>query len=190
MDIQRRFIMSKRTFLVLAGLLAAGPAIAGGIADDDPCADATGSTVTLTNNQTMDCVGATTANPAAAGSNATVTSPPPPLDPIRDNPGTSSDRIRGTYGNNTGTTGTVGTKGVGTPGPGVPDSAGTVRESTTGTTTRDSTTGITTRDSTVPTTGTGVTGTGGTGSVGGTGTSSTGTAGGTGGGATGGAGGQ
>ncbi|HYD32931.1 MAG TPA: hypothetical protein VEA39_00030, partial [Methylophilaceae bacterium] len=131
--------MSNRSYLLLAGLLMTPPAIAGGVTDD-PCAGATGGSVTLPNNQSIDCgAGSTVANPAAAGTNATVTAPPPSLDPIRDNPGTSTDRIRGSYGNNTGTTGTVGTTGVGTPSVGVPDSEGSVRDSTTGVTTRDST---------------------------------------------------
>ncbi|HZV61398.1 MAG TPA: hypothetical protein VFF75_03185, partial [Methylophilaceae bacterium] len=103
--------MSTRSYILLAGLLMAPPTFAGGVTDD-PCAGVTSGSVTLPNNQSIDCnPGATTANPAPAGRNATVTDPPPPLDPIRDNPGTSTDRIRGTAGNNTGTTGTVGTTG-------------------------------------------------------------------------------
>lgn len=159
--------MSKRPYILLAGLLMAPPAFSGGVTDD-PCAGVTGGSVTLPNNQSIDCnPGATTANPAPAGTDARVTAPPPPLDPIRDTPGTSTDRIRGTAGNNTGTTGTVGTTGVGTPSVGVPDSSGTVPDSAAGSS-RDSTTGVTTRDSTLPTTGadgapvrsdTGVTGT-------------------------------
>ena len=191
--------MSNRPYLLLAGLLLAPQAMAGGVVDN-PCEDAgslNGSSVTLPNNEVVQCAGGTVANPAPSGAAATVTNPPQPLDPIRDNPGTSVDRIRGTYGNAPGTTDTVGRTGIGDT-VGIPDSTGVVRgtdrhgeigvtgsdaDSRVGVTTgdipdgtvRDSTTGVTTRDSTVPTTGA----TGVTGNVG-TGTGTTGTTGGTG----------
>lgn len=183
--------MFKHRYILLAGLLTAPAAIAGGVVGN-PCENVdslNGSTVTLPNNEVVECAGSTVANPAPAGAEATVTNPPQPLDPIRDNPGTSVDRIRGGYGNAPGTTGTTGRTGIGD-SVGVPDSTGVVR----GTDTRgdvgvtgtdaDSRVGVTTGD--VPdttirsgTTGTGTdTTTGGTGSVGGAGTSSTTTTGG------------
>jgi hypothetical protein len=179
--------MSKRPYILLAGLLIAPAAMAGGVIGN-PCENVdslNGSTVTLPNNEVVECAGGTVANPAAAGAEATVTNPPQPLDPIRDNPGTSVDRIRGTYGNAPGTTGTVGRTGIGDT-VGIPDSTGVVR----GTDLRgdvgvtgsdaDSRIGVTTGDVPDTTIRSGTTGTtGGTGSAGGTGTSSTGTVGGT-----------
>jgi len=179
--------------VLLAGLLGSSSTAIAADVIGNPCENVdsvNGSSVTLPNNQVVECSGNTVANPAPAGSRATVTNPPQPMDPIRDNPGTSVDRIRGAYGGGTGTTGTVGRTGIGDT-VGVPDSTGVVR----GTDTRgavgvtdtdtDSRAGVTTGDlpdSTLGTTGTtGTTGTmGGSGSVGGTGTSSTGTVGGTG----------
>lgn len=183
--------MYRHTYVLIALLGFAPLALAGGVTDN-PCENVdslNGSTVTLPNNETVDCAGSTVANPAPAGTNAAVTDPPPPLDPIRDNPGTSVDRIRGTYGDNTGTTGTTGRNNVGN-SVGVPDSTGVTRGSSTN---RDTTIGVT-RDSadtgvgtssTTNTRGTTSTGTtriegsgtvGGTGSVGGTGGTGSGTA--------------
>lgn len=212
--------MSKRSCLLLAGLLATPAAMAGGVVGN-PCENAggtlNGTTVTLPNNEVVECAGSTVANPASRGvvrnatnpvpsdATATVTNPPQPLDPIRDTPGTSVDRIRGAYGNAPGTVDTVGRNGIGDT-VGIPDSTGVVRgtdrrgaigvtgtdaDSRVGVTTgdirdntlRDSSTGVTNRDSTVPTTG--ATGapignnTGVTGNVG-AGTGTTGTVGGTG----------
>lgn len=147
--------MSRHLYLLLAGLLGtSSTAIAGAVGG--PCENVdnlNGSTVTLPNNETVECAGSTVVNPAPTGADATVTAPPPPLDPIRDNPGTSVDRIRGTYGDNTGTTGTTGRNNVGDT-VGVPDSTGVTRGTDTRGTTgvtgtdRDSRTGVTVRDST------------------------------------------
>lgn len=170
--------MSKRPYLLLAGLLVTPPVMAGGVVGN-PCENVTslnGSSVTLPNNEVVQCAGGTVANPAPAGAAATVTNPPQPLDPIRDNPGTSVDRIRGAYGNAPGTTGTVGRNGIGDT-VGIPDSTGVVR----GTDTRgeigvtgadaDSRVGVTTGDIPDSTVRSGTTDTtGGTGSVGSTGT--------------------
>lgn len=186
--------MSTRPYILLAGLLVAPAATAGGVVGN-PCENVdslNGGSVTLPNNEVVECAGGNVVNPAPTGSAATVTNPPQPLDPIRDTPGTSVDRIRGTFGNNTGTTGTTGRTTTGDT-VGVPDSTGVVR----GTDTRDgigvtgsdadSRIGVTTgdvpdttiRSGTTDTTG-GTGSVGGTGTVDGTGTSSTGTVGGTG----------
>lgn len=181
--------MSKRPYLLLAGLLITPSVMAGGVVGN-PCEGVTslnGSSVTLPNNEVVECAGGNVANPAPAGAAATVTNPPQPLDPIRDNPGTSVDRIRGAYGNAPGTVDTVGRNGIGDT-VGIPDSTGVVR----GTDRRgeigvtgadaDSRVGVTTGDVPDATIRSGTTGTtGGTGSVGGTGTlDGTGTVGGTG----------
>ncbi|HEU4708834.1 MAG TPA: hypothetical protein VFS17_05935, partial [Methylophilaceae bacterium] len=153
--------MSRQMLILLAGLLGSSSTAMAADVIGNPCENVdsvNGNSVTLPNNQTVDCAGGTVANPAPAGTGATVTNPPPPLDPIRDNPGTSVDRIRGAYGNNTGTTGTTGRTGIGDT-VGVPDSTGVVRGTDT-----QGTTGVT------GTTGTGVTDTTGTGTSGTTGT--------------------
>lgn len=170
--------MSTRPYILLAGLLVAPAATAGGVVGN-PCENVdslNGGSVTLPNNEVVECAGGNVVNPAPTGSAATVTNPPQPLDPIRDTPGTSVDRIRGTFGNNTGTTGTTGRTTTGDT-VGVPDSTGVVR----GTDTRDgigvtgsdadSRLGVTTGDVPDTTIRSGTTDTtGGTGSVGGTGT--------------------